>query len=42
MTVIEVLGKPALRSHNATWDYARWKLLPSDGVLATAPSNFHQ
>jgi Uma2 family endonuclease len=52
MTVIEALGELALRSHDATWTYARWELLPDDGnryeiidgvlFMTTAPSNFHQ
>jgi Uma2 family endonuclease len=41
-----------LRSLDATWDYARWEVLPDDGnryevidgvlYMTTAPSNFHQ
>ncbi len=42
----------ALRSHDATWDRARWETLPDDGnryeviggvlYMSTAPSFFHQ
>ena len=42
----------ALRSHDATWNRARWEQLPADGnryevidgilYITTAPSNFHQ
>jgi Uma2 family endonuclease len=42
----------ALRSHDASWDRARWELLPDDGnryeviagvlYMTTAPSNYHQ
>src|SRR3712207_2238448 len=42
----------ALRSHDATWNRARWEQLPADGnryevidgvlYMTTAPSNFHQ
>jgi Uma2 family endonuclease len=52
MTVTAVLPELALRSHDATWNYARWEQLPDDGnryevidgvlYMTTAPSNFHQ
>src|ERR1700752_3418966 len=52
MTVTGTLPELALRSHDATWDYARWEKLPDDGnryevidgvlYMTTAPSYFHQ
>lgn len=52
MTVIATLPELALRSHDATWNYARWEQLPEDGnryevidgvlYMTTAPSSFHQ
>jgi Uma2 family endonuclease len=52
MTVTATLPELALRSHDATWNYARWEQLPEDGnryevidgvlYMTTAPSNFHQ
>jgi hypothetical protein len=31
MTVTVILPELALRSHDATWNYARWEQLPDDG-----------
>jgi Uma2 family endonuclease len=52
MMVTATLPELALRSLNATWNYARWEQLPDDGnryevidgvlYMTTAPSNFHQ
>jgi Uma2 family endonuclease len=52
MTVTVAFPELALRSHDATWNYARWEQLPDDGnryevidgvlYMTTAPSNFHQ
>jgi Uma2 family endonuclease len=52
MTVTVTLPELALRSHDATWNYARWEQLPDDGnryevingvlYMTTAPSTFHQ
>jgi Uma2 family endonuclease len=52
MTVTLTSPELALRSHDATWNYARWEQLPEDGnryevidgvlYITTAPSNFHQ
>jgi Uma2 family endonuclease len=47
-----IVPELALRSHDATWDRARWETLPDDGnryeviegvlYMSTAPSFFHQ
>src|SRR5689334_7433198 len=52
MTITTELPELALRSHDAAWNYTRWKRLPDDGnryevidgvlYMTTAPSNFHQ
>jgi Uma2 family endonuclease len=52
MTIISELPELMLRSIDATWDRARWELLPDDGnryevidgvlYMTTAPSFFHQ
>lgn len=52
MTVMVGIPELALRSHDATWDRARWEQLPADGnryevidgvlYMTTAPSAFHQ
>jgi Uma2 family endonuclease len=52
MTVTATLPELALRSLDATWNYARWEQLPDDGnryevidgvlYMTTAPSTFHQ
>jgi Uma2 family endonuclease len=52
MTVTATIPELALRSHDATWNYARWEQLPDDGnryevidgvlYMTTAPSTFHQ